>query len=309
MRCLEMKIHFGYALIGRETFFISSSTRNDELPFAFNNMHEFSTADGFVEITESLAEMIKYVANEPSVGLFYIQQHTQNAVPNLINLKNNVVEKSREMTLHTEDLEDSITSVRSMKDCGLSSADEMIKDITKSLEIMSKKQPKRGLIRTPTSGFQIGRTSSWGPSNWGRNAINERQDGERTGNYLSSVLKSAKERASNLKWPQLDPKESRQSKGQTLAAYPNPPLPVSAATTTSSLPDTEEADELPLSSQIADELIEEELSVDGSLSKHQPLLLPENYDEFRAEREAKLEEWLGGTDNRGGCARGTEARV
>ncbi|GMQ07530.1 hypothetical protein CsSME_00051683 [Camellia sinensis var. sinensis] len=36
-------------------------------------MHELSTVDGFVEVTESLAEMIKYVANEPSVGLFYVQ--------------------------------------------------------------------------------------------------------------------------------------------------------------------------------------------------------------------------------------------
>ncbi|CAL5439235.1 unnamed protein product [Camellia sinensis] len=125
-------------------------------------MHEFSTVDGFVEVTESLAEMIKYVANEPLVGLFYVQQHTQNAVPNLINLKNNVMEKSRELTLHTEDLEDSITMVRSMKDCGFPIADEMIGDIKKSLAIISTKQPKRGLIHNPSSGFQMGRTSSWG---------------------------------------------------------------------------------------------------------------------------------------------------
>ena len=58
-------------------------------------MHGFSMVDGFAEITESLAEMIKYVANEPSVGLFYVQQHTWNAVPNVIRLKNNVVEKSQ----------------------------------------------------------------------------------------------------------------------------------------------------------------------------------------------------------------------
>ncbi|CAL5443541.1 unnamed protein product [Camellia sinensis] len=206
----------------------------DELPFAFNKMHEFSTVDGFVEVTESLAEMIKYVANEPLVGLFYVQQHTQNAVPNLINLKNNVMEKSQELTLHTEDLEDSITMVRSMKDCGFPIADEMIGDIKKSLAIMSTKQPKRGLIHNPSSDSM-------------------RQDGERTGNYLTSVLKSAKERASNFKWPQLDPKESIQSKGEKLVSYLNPPLPVSASITNSLLPDAE-ADELPVSSQIDDEL-------------------------------------------------------
>lgn len=271
---------------------------SDELPFAFNKMHEFSAVDGFVEVTESLADMIKYVANEPSVGLFYVQQHTQNAVPNLINLKNNVMDKSRELTLHTEDLEDSVTMVRSMKDCGFPIADEMIGDIKKSLAIMSTKQPKRGLIHNPSSGFQMGRTSLWGPSTWGRNADSMRQDGERTGNYLTSVLKSAKERASNFKWPQLDPKESIQSKGEKLVSYLNPPLPVSASITTSTLPDAE-TDELPVSSQIDDEL-HQELPVDESVSNHQLVSFSENYDEFTAEREAKLEEWLGGTDKEDG---------
>ena len=48
------------------------------------------------------------------------------------------------MTLHTEDMEDSICAVRSMADFGLPLADDMIKDINRSLQIMSKTQPKRG---------------------------------------------------------------------------------------------------------------------------------------------------------------------
>jgi hypothetical protein len=76
------------------------------------------------------------------------------------------------------------------------------------------------------------------------------------------------------------------------------------------VPDTE-VDELPLSSQIADELQQEgEFSVDESFSKHELVLLPENFEEFRADREAKLEEWLGRTNN--GDSRvveGTGARV
>ncbi|CAK9159678.1 unnamed protein product [Ilex paraguariensis] len=274
---------------------------SDDEPFAFKKMHEFSTVDGFVEITESLADMIQYVANEPSVGLFYVQQHAQNAVPNLINLKNNVAEKSREMTLHTEDLEDSITMVSSMRDCGFPIADEMIRDIRKSLAVMATKQPKRGLIHTPRLGFQMGRTSSWSPATWGRNTVSPQQDGKTTSSYLSTVLKSAKQRASNFKWPQLDPKESRQAKGDTLMSYPNPPLYVAAASTSSTIPDTE-ADELPLSSQIADETQEESSKDDGSLSNHQLVSLSEDYDEFRADREAKLEDWLGGMSSLDGLA-------
>ncbi|KAA8539265.1 hypothetical protein F0562_025957 [Nyssa sinensis] len=281
-----------------------NSPLSDEGPFAFNKMHGVSTVDGFVEVTECMAEMIKYVANEPSVGLFYVQQHAQNAVPNLINLKNNVVEKSREMTLHTEDLEDSMTMVRSMKECGFPIADEMIRDIRKSLAVMSTKQPKRGLIHSPSSGFQMGRTSSWGPATWGLTAVSAQQDGERTGGYLSTVLNSAKQRASNFKWPQFDSNELREAKGEKLLSYPNPSVSV-AAPTTSILRDTE-AEELPLSGQIADELQEEE-PIDEDLSSHQLLALSETFDEFRADREAKLEEWLGETGNRDGLVGGTNA--
>ncbi|XP_057979210.1 uncharacterized protein LOC131165422 [Malania oleifera] len=258
-------------------------------------MHGFSTVDGFVEITESLAEMIKYVANEPSVGLFYVQQHAQNQVPNLINLRNNVIEQSRETTLHTEDLEDSITMVTSMNKCGLPIADEMIKDIRNSLGIMSTKQPKRGLIQNTSSGLLIGRTSSWGPTTWGRNSAHGQQDVERTGNYFSSVFKSAKQKASNFRWPQFDTKEPRETKGEKSMLYPNAPLSVVAAGTDPALPHIE-TDELPLSSQIADAL--PEVPVGRNLSSHNLLSETENYEDFRADKEAKLKEWLDETGKR-----------
>ncbi|KAK6233937.1 hypothetical protein QUC31_006343 [Theobroma cacao] len=260
-------------------------------------MNGFSTVDGFVEITESLAEMIKYVANEPSVGLFYVQQHTQNAVPNVVNLNNHVVEKSREATLHTEDLEDSITMVRSMKECGFPIADEMIKDIRNSLTIMSAKQQKRGLIHSPASSFQMRRTSSWGPMSWGRGSENVQQDGS---NYFSTVIKSARQKASNFKWPQLESKEQIQKQPQKPLSHPTPPLSVASASTGSSIPDTE-ADELPLSCQMADEVHEEEEEAtedDVKPSHHNLSFMSENYDDFKADKEAKLEQWLEGTEGK-----------
>ncbi|KAK9913176.1 hypothetical protein M0R45_037000 [Rubus argutus] len=251
-------------------------------------MHGFSTVDGFVEITECLGEMIKYVANEPSVGLYYVQQHTENAVPNLVNLRNNVVNKSRESTLHTEDIEDSITMVRSMKECGFPVADEMIRDIKKSLVLMSTKQPKRGLIDNQASAFHLRRAGSWKPASWGRSASDARQDSE--GSYFSTVLKSARQKAGNLKWPQLDPKELTQA-----SSYSNPPLSAATASTSSSLPDTEAEELLPVSSHITDETQEEQ--VDDSLSTQNLSSLSENFDEFKADKEVKLREWLEGTDN------------
>lgn len=38
-------------------------------------------------VNQGVEEMIKYLANEPSLGLFFVQQHAQNAMPNALNLK------------------------------------------------------------------------------------------------------------------------------------------------------------------------------------------------------------------------------
>ncbi|KAM1019712.1 hypothetical protein ACFX15_040319 [Malus domestica] len=257
-------------------------------------MHEFSIVEGFMGITEGLGEMIRYVANEPSVGLFYIQQHTQNAVPNLVSLRSNVAEKSCETALHTEDSEDSIAMLRSMKECGFPVADEMIRDIKKSLVLMSTKKPKRGVIHQQTPGFQMGRTSSWKPTSWVRSPGEAQQDTESS--YFSTVIKSARQKASSFKWPQLDPKELTQTSSS------NPSLSVASASTSSSEPDVE-LEELPLSSHVADEQQEEQ--ADGSLSSPHLLSMAEYYDEFKADEENKLQEWLegaGNLDNRRGAS-------
>lgn len=266
---------------------------SDELPFTFERMHGFSTVDGFVEIAESSAEMIKYIANEPSTGLFYIQQHTKNAVPNVINLKNSVVDKSHETTLHTEDSEDSIAMLRSMKECGFPIADEMIRDIRKSLAIMSTKQPRRGLIHN-TSGMQQqqpGRMSTWRSATWGRRAIGAPFNDD-SGGYISTVFKSAREKASNFKWPQLDIKEDladvEVDKLQPQSIQP----PVASTTSSSSQPDMDN-EELPLSSQVNDESQQDD-RVDECLNTDL-LSVSDNFDDFRADKEAKLEEWLGGS--------------
>ncbi|XP_027367383.1 uncharacterized protein LOC113873455 isoform X2 [Abrus precatorius] len=241
-------------------------------------MDEFSTVDGFVEISDCMAEMIKYVANEPSVGLFFIQHHAQNAVPNVVTAKKNVVEKSHETTLHMENLEDSIAMVRSMKECGFPIANNMIGEIKKSLVTMTAKQPKRGLINS-ASNSQTKRPSFWGNA----------QDGnEKRSNYFSNVLKSAKQKARSFKWPQPDTEESvgcMDEKPQT-----NPTLPLSVMSAIS-LPATE-IDELPLSSQVEDESQPEQTNVSDMSVKL--LSVSERYDDFKANKEAKLEEWLEG---------------
>ncbi|KAF5729480.1 hypothetical protein HS088_TW21G01646 [Tripterygium wilfordii] len=215
-------------------------------------MHGFSIVDGFAELNECLAEMIKYIANEPSLGLYYVQQHSQNTVPNVINLNNHVVEKSQETTLHTEDLEDSIAMVGSVKECGFLIAEEMIKDIGKSLAIMSQKQPRRGLIHNPTSSFHVGRSSSWGPAMWGRTAVSSRQNYQRKDDVEGDKLPVSSRDANEL---EEEEEEEEEEKGEEKEGRENISLPLHTILWS----------------------------------------LPQNFDEFKANKEAELEEWLEGT--------------
>ncbi|KAJ8765919.1 hypothetical protein K2173_020435 [Erythroxylum novogranatense] len=248
-------------------------------------MHDFSGVDGFVEITESLAEMIKYVVNDPSVGLFYIQQHTQNAVPNLISLKSNVAEKSRETNLHTEDLEDTITMTRSMKECGFPIADEMITNIRRSLATMSTKQPKRGLIQAPTSSFQ--KTLSWKLGNWGYNGAHLQRNSQRMSSYFSTVF------INNFKLPYPDARELTVSHYEQTISNPSPQNVAESISTSSSAHDIEAGeltDELPLLSHTSNEQPgsnNENLEAQVDENLRQPYISPvsENFDNFKAENK------------------------
>ncbi|GAV86425.1 hypothetical protein CFOL_v3_29856 [Cephalotus follicularis] len=137
----------------------------------------------------------------------------------------------------------------------------------------------------------MGRTSSWGPVTWGRSSVYAQEDGEKGGNYFSTAFKSAKQKVGDLKWPQLDSEELMQSYSQKLLPYPTPPLSVASASTSSSVPEIE-ADELPLPSQAEGEPQEEVQSLPHPTDV---LSVSETFEDFKADKEAKLNEWLEGT--------------
>lgn len=259
-------------------------------------MDGLSPVDGFVEIAECLAEMMKYLANEPSVGLFYIQQHTQNTVPNLVNLKNNVKGKSHELSLQTEDSDESVTMVRSIKECGFPIIDEMVNDITKSLAIMSTKEPRKGLINYSSPRFRLGRTSSWASRPWMRKADTPPQYSKSTNSYFTTVFKSAQEKAGSLNLLQYDSSKLSQTTGEILPSYFNSALSDADATRATTSSTEIEVEELPVSCQIAEEL-QDDTQTEANLTNGQLSFKLDNFDAFKTEREAKLEEWLKGTSN------------
>ncbi|KAL5719009.1 hypothetical protein ACHQM5_011847 [Ranunculus cassubicifolius] len=243
-------------------------------------MDGFSTADGFVEVNESVADMIKYVANEPSVGLYFVQQHTHNALPNLLKLQDKVVSRTRETTLHTQDLEESIVMVDSMKHCGLSLAHDMINDINKSLLLISKSQPQRGLLRSSSSVVRPAKSGSREPPARTQSSVFGQHEAKHSSSYFSAVLKSAKEKASSIKWPQLDPEQSTVNKSD------QQPLDQSRDEGVGTVVSTPESEELPFSSHVLNNQIDE------SLPTHELSSEAANYEEFKANKEAKLKKWL-----------------
>ncbi|RLM61022.1 uncharacterized protein C2845_PM14G02790 [Panicum miliaceum] len=237
-----------------------------------------SPADGFLRVKDGVDGMIKYVANEPSVGLYFVQQHARASMPILLDVKDKLVEKTHEVTLHTEDLEDSICAVRSMADFGLPLADDMINDISRSLQIMSKTQPKRGLIQNPSWGFQSGKSSGTWDELGATNGSSSR-------NYLSSMFNTAKQKASSLRWPQPDfsTKDDSSENSASSAA----PGSSQAAGQGASTPDTER-DDLPISSRLSDGTT----ATNKSLPAADISETVETYNKFKEEQELKLQKWL-----------------
>ncbi|CAA7392044.1 unnamed protein product [Spirodela intermedia] len=241
-------------------------------------MYGFSAADGFVDVNQGVEDMIRYLANEPSLGLFYVQQHAQNAMPNVLDLNDKILEKTHNTMLQTEDLEDSICCVKSMSECGFHIVDEMVKDINKSLHIMSTSRPRKGLLRSSSRGFQVERGNLQAFSSFSEfSGRGQLEVGDGRGGYLSAVFSSVKQKAAMLRWSQIDPMLQSRTPASS-SATPSSSMgeedPVGAAAPSSL---EMEGDGLPLSSQIIT------LGDDT---------VPDNFEKFKSEQEAKLKEWL-----------------
>ncbi|XP_042472332.1 uncharacterized protein LOC122054990 [Zingiber officinale] len=149
----------------------------------------YNGLDGFfMNVKEGVDEMIKFLANEPSMGFFFVQKHAHASMPYLLDVKDKVDGKIREVTLHTEDLKDSVCSVESIKEFGIPIVEEMIKDINKSLLILSTSQPKRGLIR------KTNEQDAFAPGG--------DQHGGSSRSYFSSFFSSTRQKAAALGQPQ-----------------------------------------------------------------------------------------------------------
>lgn len=114
--------------------------------------------DALQGVHNSITDMVKEVANEPSVGLYFVQQHVHKAVPGLLALKSHVQEGSEEAILYTQDVNDALASVKVMNEVGPPVFAKMISTLNASLQLLY--QPKTS-SRPPPAYSHLSRSASY----------------------------------------------------------------------------------------------------------------------------------------------------
>jgi hypothetical protein len=54
---------------------------------------------GCFTVHDSVSELVQQVANEPSVGLYFVQQHVHKAVPGLLSVKVSILPPSLHLNI------------------------------------------------------------------------------------------------------------------------------------------------------------------------------------------------------------------
>eukprot|EP00249_Psilotum_nudum_P005882 c19302_g1_i2 orf=573-1784(+) len=117
-------------------------------------MPQHEIVEALEEVHEALTETIKQVANEPSIGLYFVQQHVHKAVPALLVLKTEVLDMTADAELCAANAKDALNTIKTMKDCGPPLIHQMINTINSASSLMPTLHQSRGstpqLFRTPT---------------------------------------------------------------------------------------------------------------------------------------------------------------
>ncbi|EFJ23797.1 hypothetical protein SELMODRAFT_442733 [Selaginella moellendorffii] len=88
------------------------------------------------------ADMVKQMANEPSVGLYFVQQHVHKAVPAIVSLKDQVGDCAHDSGLSTEDAKDALATVKNFKGVGPPVIERMIKRLNSSIQALQSSRSK-----------------------------------------------------------------------------------------------------------------------------------------------------------------------
>ncbi|KAL3688227.1 hypothetical protein R1sor_014536 [Riccia sorocarpa] len=91
------------------------------------------TESSLREVHDTITEMMQQLANEPSVGLYFVQQHVHKAVPAMVQLKTQIVDATQKAEYVTQDVKEARNAVRTIKECGPPVIERMIKTLDGTL--------------------------------------------------------------------------------------------------------------------------------------------------------------------------------
>jgi BLOC-1 related complex subunit 8 len=70
----------------------------------------------FTAVTKKFTEYLHVLSNEPSVGLFHIQEHIKKTIPRSVEIKREMKKKYQAVESTTYDVDFSIQTVKSLHD-------------------------------------------------------------------------------------------------------------------------------------------------------------------------------------------------
>jgi hypothetical protein len=120
---------------------------------------------GCFTVHDSVSELVQQVANEPSVGLYFVQQHVHKAVPGLLSIKNKLAEDTQEALLYTEDARDALTAIKTMKEYGPPAVNSMISMLTASISLLPSLRHPKSRGHPPSGATTLSRATTYdGPT-------------------------------------------------------------------------------------------------------------------------------------------------
>eukprot|EP00897_Mesotaenium_endlicherianum_P007833 jgi/Mesen1/7078/ME000369S06399 len=112
-----------------------------------NHQQQMKQAATIREVHDKVADIICMLANEPSVGLYYVQQHTQRAVPAVVALKTEVADTTQVAKFALEDVKEATGVVRAMKEKGSPVLRQMLRTLEHSTPLLPNLRPGYGTLQ------------------------------------------------------------------------------------------------------------------------------------------------------------------
>ncbi|GBG80023.1 hypothetical protein CBR_g30284 [Chara braunii] len=147
-----------------ELIYCSTDSLNPIRMGAMGEDSRYTSMAALSRLNDRITDVLKQVANEPSVGLYFVQQHVQKAVPQLCNLKKDIKELSYSASYLTDDLMTATSTVRVMKSCGLPVLDHITKTLDTTSTCLAALRSSRGSGQLLQPGFTPWSTPASSPT-------------------------------------------------------------------------------------------------------------------------------------------------